>query len=295
MSYDGFMDLGAIKGVITLDVEDWDHANFEQLQIKRERISTSVRGLKYAMDSNIDLWIRILGEFGVKSTCFVLGEFVKRFPDAVQRLDRAGHEIASHGPSHDLVYQMKQKQFREFLKRGLGALGDLLGKTPRGFRAPSWSVDERTPWFCEELAEQKIIYDSSLYPVKTPLFGQEDGPTAPFWDGQIFRIPPTVWRIGPFRIPVASGASFRILPLSFTRSGLKQAAQEKNSVMLVLHPRELDPIHPRLPLNGWEGKVHYAGLSSTLPKLKTLLSEMSWTTIESFYAEELEKRPNDRS
>src|SRR2546425_160084 len=91
---------------LTLDVEDWEHANFSQLRGKEDEVAASVRERRYGMDRNTDLWIELLGRAGATSTCFVLGQFAERYPDAVRRLARAGHEIASHGATHDLIYEM---------------------------------------------------------------------------------------------------------------------------------------------------------------------------------------------
>lgn len=282
------MDVESLRGVLTFDVEDWDHANFPQLIHKKERIFSSVRELKYAMDTNIELWIKILEEFDSKSTCFVLGDFARRFPHAVQRLHQAGHEVATHGPTHELIYQMNQKQFRDYLQRGIGAVGDLIGKAPLGFRAPSWSGDDRVPWLCEELENQGIRYDSSIFPVRTPYFGQSSKPLKPYWEKRILRIPVNVFSLGMIRFPFSSGAFFRLTPLSVIRMGLTRSSKQGQLPMIVLHPRELDPLHPRLPLRGWEGFVHYANLDGTVPKLKVLLKEMKWTSIEERYRSQLD-------
>jgi polysaccharide deacetylase family protein (PEP-CTERM system associated) len=275
------------EAMLTLDVEDWDHANFSQLKGQESAIASDVRAQRYRMEANTDRWIEVLGRAGARSTCFVLGEYAKRFPEAVKRLAQAGHEIASHGATHDLVYEMSQSDFREFLKKGIGALGDLLGKRPLGFRAPSWSVDERTPWVFEELEGQGIRYDSSVFPVKTPLFGQKNSRLEPHWAGRILRVPVTVLTIGPARLPFASGAFFRLSPLAIIRLGLHRAAKRGLPVMVVLHPRELDPGHPRLPLKGWESSVHYARLPATLPKLEALLPEFDWKPIAELFADKI--------
>jgi polysaccharide deacetylase family protein (PEP-CTERM system associated) len=272
---------------LTLDVEDWEHANFSQLAGRD--FSSERRARAYAMDANTDLWIRVLGEAGARSTCFVLGEFAERYPEAVKRLHSAGHEIASHGATHDLVYEMTRDRFREFLARGLGTVGALTGSRPLGFRAPSWSVDdERTPWFCEELEAQGLRYDSSEFPLRTPLYGQKGARLEPYRRGRLLRIPVTVLTLGPARFPFASGAFFRLAPLPLIRFGLARAARQNLPVMLVLHPRELDPAHPRLPLTGWEARVHYARLSTTLPKLRDLLPRYEWRPIVEAYAPLLE-------
>jgi polysaccharide deacetylase family protein (PEP-CTERM system associated) len=276
--------------MLTLDVEDWEHANFSQLDGKSDSIAVTVRERRYAMDANTDRWIEVLGRKGAKSTCFILGEFAERYPAAVKRIESAGHEIASHGATHDLIYKMTREQFREFLNKGMGILGDLTGRAPIGFRAPSWSVDERTPWFCEELERGGLKYDSSEFPVQTPLFGQKGARLQEYRVGKLLRVPVTVLTFGPVRLPFASGAFFRLSPLSLIRFGLRRAARQGLPVMVVLHPRELDPSHPRLPLTGWEKSVHYARLGTTIPKLERILDDFQWKSIAEAKAASLDTR-----
>src|SRR5262245_38383047 len=157
------------------------------------------------MDTNTDRWIEILGRAGATSTCFVLGEFAERFPDAVRRLRRAGHEIATHGATHALVYAMRREEFREFLRRGIGALGALTGEAALGFRAPSWSVDRDTPWLVDELKTAGLRYDASVFPVRTGLFGNHDLPLEARHEDGLLRIPVTVATVAGQRVPIASG------------------------------------------------------------------------------------------
>jgi polysaccharide deacetylase family protein (PEP-CTERM system associated) len=287
MTTTGKTDTASLPALLTFDVEDWEHANFSQLRGHEAEIATSVRARGYAMDANTDRWIEILAEAGATSTCFVLGEFAQRYPAAVRRLADAGHEIAAHGATHDLIYQMTREQFRDFLRRSLGTVGELTGQPPLGFRAPSWSVDARTPWFCAELAAQGVRYDSSLFPVRTPLYGDAGAALQPHRVDGVLRIPVTVLALGPLRVPFASGAFFRLCPLPVITFGLARAARAGLPAMAVLHPRELDPQHPRLPLRGWEAAVHYARLKSTIPKLRAILRRFRWKAIKEVYGPEL--------
>ncbi len=266
--------------MLTLDVEDWEHANFSSLSGQEAAIAATVRERRYAMDANTDRWIEVLERHSALSTCFVLGEFAARYPEAVKRLQVAGHEIASHSYTHDLVYGMSREAFREQVRRSVGLLGELTGRAPRGFRAPSWSVDERTPWYCDELIAQGFKYDSSQFPVRTPLFGEAGAPLQVRRQGALTRVPVTVLTIGAARLPFASGAFFRIWPGCVIRWGLARASQRGQPPMIVLHPRELDPAHPRLPLRGWEGVVHYWRLHSTLPKLESVLRRFQGVGVE---------------
>ncbi|MDR3608528.1 MAG: polysaccharide deacetylase family protein [Oligoflexia bacterium] len=266
-------------GLLTLDVEDWHHANFHQLEGREGEFRGLADEKRYPIERNIDLWIETLASYGAKSTCFVLGEFAKNHPAAVLALQRQGHEIACHGMTHDLIYRMTQPQFREYLKAAIGALGELTGRPPIGFRAPSWSVGARTPWFCDELERAGIRYDSSEFPIKTPLYGVADGSLKPYRSGKLIRIPVTVLPFAGARIPFSSGCFFRLAPKVLIRVGLKRALAAGLPPMVVLHPRELDPDHPRLPIRGWESWVHYARLDTTLPKLHMVLKMMNWDSI----------------
>jgi polysaccharide deacetylase family protein (PEP-CTERM system associated) len=269
-------------GLLTFDVEDWFHANFSQLRGREAEIREASLAHRYPIERNIDLWLEMLGRYGAKSTCFVLGEFARQYPASVKKISQMGHEVASHGMTHDLIYQMTQSQFREYLKSALGALGEVTGRAPIGFRAPSWSVDQkRTPWFCEELERANIRYDSSEFPMKTPLYGSGNSPLTPYRQGALVRIPVTMIDVAGARIPFSSGAFFRLAPLPLIRFGLKRAMRRTGVAMVVLHPRELDPLHPRLPLKGWESWVHYGRLGTTLPKLEAILKLMNWRSIES--------------
>jgi polysaccharide deacetylase family protein (PEP-CTERM system associated) len=273
--------MAAPIGLLTLDVEDWYHANFSQLRGREAEIRGAAASAAYAVEKNIEIWLDTLERFGARSTCFVLGEFAKAFPETVRRIHARNHEVASHGMTHDLIYEMRQLQFREWLAAALGMVGELTGRKPIGFRAPSWSVNAETPWFCEELERAGIRYDSSEFPVRTPLYGAGDSPTAPYKQGSLVRIPVAPLELMGARIPFSSGAFFRLAPLAMIRFGLRRVIASGRPAMIVLHPRELDPAHPRLPLRGWERWVHYGRLRTTLPKLEAVLGMMRWDSIES--------------
>ncbi len=277
------------RAILTLDVEDWEHANYSQLKGRGSQLASERSQRAYAMDANTDLWIHLLAQSGARSTCFVLGEFARRYPQAIRRLHQAGHEIASHCDTHELVREMSRERFREAIQRSFTELGFLTGERPIGFRAPSWSADDRlTPWFCEELQAQGAKYDSSEFPVRTPLFGTPQGPLGPYWKGAILRLPVTVLALGPFRAPFSSGAFFRLTPLSVLRLGLSRALNARRPPMVVLHPRELDPWHPRLPIYGWEAWVHYVNLDTTVPKLLALSRTFKFLSVCRYFGSKLD-------
>lgn len=276
------------SGILTLDTEDWYHANFSQLSQRQNETQQLIQNSSYNILRNIDLWIQLLDQYQAKSTCFVLGEFAQKYPDAIQRLSQQGHEIASHGHTHDLVYEMSQLQFRDFLKKSLTTLESITGTKVKGFRAPSWSVNlQQQPWFFDELLLQGIEYDSSTFPLKTGLFGDSNIPTQlqQASDHQsITRIFAPVLSLFGKRIPYSSGAFFRLFPKVFLNTALRHTLNTQQTPMMILHPRELDPHHPRLPLHGFENFIHYYNLSSTQKKLEHLLQlkNWEWVTIQTY-------------
>ncbi len=272
---------------MTIDVEDWHHANFAQLDPHQDEVMSQRRATTYDMALAIDRWIDLTGDAGVSSTCFVLGEFAESYPAAVRRLADAGHEIASHSYSHDLIYQMTRADFEEQVRRSVGALGDITGAQPLGFRAPSWSVDARTPWFTEVLENHGFRYDSSEFPIKTNLYGTSGAALEPHFLGSILRVPVTaIYRVGRVRVPFLSGAFLRLMPRRAILLGLSRMLARGERPMVIVHPRELVPDHPRLPLKGWEGFVHYARLKSTAPKLIGILARHRWGSIAAEFFDE---------
>jgi hypothetical protein len=156
---------------------------------------------------------------------------------------------------------------------------------------PNGSVGPQTPWFIEELARAGLRYDSSIFPMHMGLYGVPGASLEPFREGGLLRIPVTMLTIAGKRLPFSSGAFFRLAPRWLLHWGLHRALRAGRPAMVVLHPRELDPAHPRLPLHGLERYVHYARLSTTLPKLRSLLDPAAgfrWTSIQTGFSAEID-------
>lgn len=256
--------------LLTLDVESWYHANYTSTQkFPSPPDDPADRGVK--------AWIELLATTQTESTCFVLGEFAARHPQLIRELSKAGHEIGTHMWSHDLCYEMSKDQFREGLKRSKGLLEDLSGQAVRGLRCPSWSFDpERMPWFEEVVLGEGLVYDSSVFPLQTGLYGSRN--FAGFQSGLI-EVQPTMAHFGPWKWPIASGFFFRVLPGPLLRFAFRREWRQHRPQMLVLHPRELDPQHPRMRLRADHRFIHYVGLSSVREKLEWCLQSTSWTSI----------------
>lgn len=253
----------------TIDFEDW----YQGLEIHSDGWDGFEQRLPAAGCRLLDL----LAEYGVTGTFFVLGRVAEDHPDLVRRIAKEGHEIGTHGYSHTLVYQLTPEQFREELLKSVDLLQNLTGAPVQGHRAPFFSIREDSLWALDIMAEAGLTYDSSIFPVKNYRYGI---PNAPRWPysvstkaGEILEFPMTTWKLGGRSLPVSGGAYFRILPYPIVKSGLRAANQAGHPAVFYLHPWELDPDHPRIPLARRISVTHYFNLGSTESRLRRLLQD----------------------
>jgi polysaccharide deacetylase family protein (PEP-CTERM system associated) len=260
-----------IRAALTIDLEDW----YQGLELP---VSAWER-----CESRLAVGItRLLGLFadaGVRATFFVLGPEAERHPELIREIARAGHELATHGWSHEFVYRLTPEVFREELKRSVRVIEDLSGRPVLGHRAPFFSITQQSLWALEILAEQGLRYDSSIFPVRNYRYGIPDAPrwphAIPTAIGPIQEFPLTTVRRFGTNVPVAGGAYFRIYPYWFTRWALRSAAAQGGGQPLAfyLHPWELDPDHPRIPLPRRIALTHYFKLRATEGRLRRLLRD----------------------
>ncbi len=256
--------------VLSIDVEDVDALNFESMAAYRhEKLESRVR-------ANMEVLLDLFDEYGAKTTLFFLGPVAQQHPDLVRRAQAAGHEIASHGYAHQLVYQQSAEEFRDDVQRSRDILQEITGQPVLGYRAPSWSISRETPWAYEILAELGFEYDASLFPFHTFLYGDSTAPVAPFtwrWgDRRLHEMPATVLTLGGRRIPFGGGFYLRALPWLATRVATALTRRQGRPVVFYLHPREIDPHQPRFALPWRDRLIAYANLRTTLKKLRRILA-----------------------
>lgn len=220
-----------------------------------------------------------LAERDLRATFFVVGELARNDPGLVQTIQRAGHEVASHGWDHRRILEMGPVEFREDLRRSVETLRDLTGGPVVGYRAPTFSLVRRTAWAVDLLAEAGIFYDSSIYPVRHDRYGVVDAPRAPFrvrgWEHTLMELPPVLFALGRHRIPAGGGGYFRLFPLAVVRAAVRQTLRQAVPpvAMLYFHPWEFDPEQPRLPLGRMSAFRTYVGMGGARGRFERLLRE----------------------
>ncbi|MGH7467512.1 MAG: XrtA system polysaccharide deacetylase [Longimicrobiales bacterium] len=263
--------------LFTVDVEESFHASAIEPFVPRSRWPE----LPCRVDRGVDHVLELLGRFGATGTFFTLGVVAERSPDVVRRIAQAGHEVASHGWSHQRVSQLTPSAFRAEIARSRDLLASLSGRPVLGFRAPNFSINQASEWAFDILLEEGYQYDSSVFPARKTGRGFTGGvQSIKRPAGEILELPMTPASFGSVRIPAGGGAWFRLLPYSLSRRALQQAAGRGEPGMFYIHPWELDETQPRLPLNAPTRLRHYGGLERVRPRLRRLLSEFSFVSIE---------------
>jgi len=263
-----------VVNALTIDLEDW----YQGLEIPH----TSWARYEDRIVPATERLLEVLNETGTRATFFVLGYAAERHPALVQTIGAAGHELATHGHSHTLVYRQTPKAFRAEVARAVGTLEDVGDQRIIGHRAPFFSITRSSLWAYEVLADLGIRYDSSVFPVRNYRYGIRDAPRWPYeipiGDRTLLELPISTWKVMGRNLPVG-GAYFRLYPYSVTRRALRSINRERRPAVFYVHPWELDPEHPRIPLPRRISMTHYANLKATEPRLRQLLRDFRFAPI----------------
>ena len=269
-----------VKHALTIDLED-----YFQVQNLREFFPPSNWDeVPLRLVEPTETLLRLFEENRVQATFFCLGWIAERVPELIKKIASRGHEVACHGYDHQLLHELGEEKFREELVRCRQILEGLSGQAMRSFRACTWSIGAKTPWALSVLCEQGIWHDSSIFPIKHPDYGD---PQAPLLAHElevrpgkaIFELPPLVAKIFGRRLPLGGGGYLRLLPARWISRALRARERSNQPSCIYLHPWELDPEQPRLPITGSRKFRHYVNLAKTQDKLVYLLKRHRFTTL----------------
>lgn len=270
-------DAGATLNALSFDVEDWYHAELIRHNLEgepRPQVEECTRPI-----------LALLELYGIRATFFVVGEVAVLHPSLIREIGAAGHEIACHGMSHRPLWDMQPDDFRQELEAFVGVVGESVDTTDVvGYRAPTFSLDNERRWAIGVLKEYGYRYDSSIFPVRTPLYGVDGCPAGPYYpsevditvdagEGDFVEFPLSALRIGNLAIPVCGGFYLRAIPYPFLYWALRQINRQGQPFVLYMHPWETcrDTVRVR-SLSPLSYFVTYYNISSALHKLERLLA-----------------------
>lgn len=270
--------------VFSVDVEDWFHI----LDVPSAPSLSDWHNFPSRVEKNFYRLLDIFSLRGVRVTCFFLGWVAERYPQLVREAVRRKHEIGSHGYSHQLLYRMTREEFREDALFSRVLLEDISGTSVVGYRSPGFSATGATPWFFDELASAGYEYDSSVFPANHGHGGMPWAERRPHMVGnlqhRLIEFPISVAKFAGQRCCFFGGGYLRLYPYWLIRHKAHEVLKSGLPVVFYIHPREIDPSHPRLPMSLTRRFRSYVNLRQTESKIMRILNEFPVTTFRTFLA-----------
>jgi polysaccharide deacetylase family protein (PEP-CTERM system associated) len=270
-----------MQNALSVDVEDWFQVGAFERTIRR----VDWDGLTHRVERNTDAVLDLFAQADVKATFFTLGWVAERYPALMRRIADAGHEVASHGYDHERVFTFTPEAFRADLRKARAILQDTSGQAVTGYRAPSFSIDTRTPWAHPILAEEGYRYSSSVAPIRHDHYGWPQSPRfawKPVPGSDLVELPVTTAKLGQRTLAAGGGGFFRLLPYGFSRWAIRQVNdQAGRPAIIYFHPWEIDPDQPRVADAPLRSRLrHYSNLSVMAAKLRRLTRDFAWTRVD---------------
>lgn len=263
--------------VFSIDVEEWFHI----LDISSTPSLDKWKNLESRVEIGFNTLLEMMAERRVRATCFFLGWIGEQYPHLVKAAAAAGHEIASHGYAHRLVFKHTRAEFIQDVVRSRKLLEDISGQKVRGYRAPGFSCTAHISWFFEELVRNGYEYDASVFPARRAHGGMAGAQRTPYviatQHGQIAEFPVTIGTLFGVPFPCFGGGYLRLCPSWLLRRMSAKAQREGLQLNFYVHPREVDPDHPKLSMSAQRKFKSYVGLKTTKAKLEYLLAEYKFS------------------
>jgi polysaccharide deacetylase family protein (PEP-CTERM system associated) len=266
-----------IDNALTIDVEDY----FQVAALAEAVLREDWHSMEYRVEANTNRLLSLLDKHDTKATFFTLGWVAEKSPELVRTIQKAGHEIASHGYSHQLIYNQTPDVFREETRRSKAILEDITGEAITGYRAASYSITNESRWALDILAEEGFVWDSSIFPVHHDRYGM---PGTPRWPHTLTtdkgrtlaEFPLSTLKFPGYTLPIAGGGYFRLFPYWFSRWGLGSINRKGQPFVFYLHPWEVDPGQPRLDVKWFSRFRHYNNLEVCEARLDKLIGHFSF-------------------
>lgn len=274
-----------MQNIMTVDVEDYFQVAALAQSINTDQWDT----IPTRVVDNTTRLLDLFDQHQVKVTHFVLGWVADKHPEIVREIHSRGHEVASHGYSHQLIYQQSPDVFRQETLRSKSLLEDIIGAPVAGYRAASYSITKRSLWALDILSEAGFTYDSSIFPIVHDRYGIANSPRQPYYiecqnGAQLLELPLSTESVFNQTIPIAGGGYFRLYPYWFTRWLYKRRVKKQQPFIFYLHPWEIDHQQPKVEVSWFSKFRHYNNLDKCEQRLQQLLQEFKFGTMTDYIA-----------
>jgi polysaccharide deacetylase family protein (PEP-CTERM system associated) len=262
---------------ISFDIEDW----FQVENLKEAISYNDWEGCDLRVVENTRKILKILERHQTRATFFVLGWIAEKCPSLIKEIAAEGHEIASHGYGHELIYKLTPEAFYNDLWRSKEILESITTTPVLGYRAPSFSITPKSEWAIDVLKDLGFTYDSSIFPTSFHnRYGFNGISSSPFkFSNGLVEMPLSTYRIGGANFPLAGGGYFRLFPYSYFQRFFRRLNKQNKPIIFYLHPWELDPEQPRMKIRFNYRLRHYVNLEKTEGRLEKLLKEFRFVPL----------------
>jgi polysaccharide deacetylase family protein (PEP-CTERM system associated) len=266
-----------VLNALSFDIEDW----FQVENLKGVISCDEWECCELRVVQNTRKILRLLEQHETRATFFILGWIAEKCPSLVKQIDAEGHEVASHGYGHELIYKLTPEAFYNDLQRSIKILESITGKRVFGYRAPSFSVTPETEWAIDALKDAGFRYDSSIFPTSFHnRYGYNGISCLPFrFKNGLLEIPLSTYRLGKTHFPLAGGGYFRLFPYVYFRHFFRRLNRQGKPIVFYLHPWELDPGQPKMKVRFNYRLRHYVNLEKTEKRLEKLLKEFRFVPL----------------
>ena len=262
---------------LSFDVEDW----FQVENLKDTISFKQWEGCDLRVIQNTRRILSLLEKHQTRATFFVLGWIAEKCPSLIKEITAGGHEIASHGYGHELIYKLTPNEFHKDIKRSKEILESITATPVLGYRAPSFSITPESEWAIDVLKDLGFTYDSSIFPTSFHnRYGFNGSSCLPFRFGNgLFEIPLSTYHFGGANFPLAGGGYFRLFPYAYFRHFFQRLNKHGKPIVFYLHPWELDPEQPRLKIRLDYRFRHYVNIEKTEKRLEKLLKDFQFVPL----------------
>jgi len=270
--------------LLGIDFEDWYHPQLVQKYVKNGKHEPR-------MFKGIDKILEMLRKNDTLATFFVVGELLETNPEIFDKIMENEHEIAFHTMYHTRI---DSPNFKENFRNEIEKFSKLTNKKSKGFRAPTFSLNNSSSWIIDFLAENGYIYDSSVVPAKTDLYGIPNAETRPYRissnsleknnpNGKLLEFPLLVTKFLGKKVPASGGFYLRTLPMRVIKNAIRQYEKQEIPATFYIHSWELTPeFMPKLPLSTKDKFITYHNLQKAFTKMNQLIQEFEFTSFEKF-------------
>jgi len=270
--------------ILGIDFEDWFHPELIQKYIsKKDNQPKIIHGIDKILD--------LLRKKDTKATFFVVGELLEFKPELLDLILDNGHEVGFHTMKHTRI---DSPNFKEKFEEEIKKFDELTDGKSKGFRAPSFSLNASSSWLIDVLEENDYVYDSSVVPAKTSLYGIPNAEKKPYKisskflegnsnDGKIIEFPMMVTKFLGKKIPAAGGFYLRTLPSRIIENAIKSYEKENLPGVFYIHSWELTPeLMPKMKLSKKDHFVTFHNIDKAYSKMEDLLEKFQFTSFEKF-------------